>query len=367
MRVNCGRWMGQLLEILLFVCFIAARGEHWGAELLTKDTFGPAIFRTGKPAFINFLKSTSELCYEMKHVWDKLGRYYHGSNIVIADVDCEDVEHSKVLCEQHGIQIYPTLFYYEGNSKKIGDGREYDHNRSYETLKMFAKYSLRAEAVQCNFHSEVGCTEEEIKWIKNGPNYGFKGLKRSGKVWIRDRKKLDVQHKKQMKAHEEKYDSLTLQEHADRTSLAEEQRREAKEMVQQYRDDRMNLTRKIKLVNHLATKLTLEEHREKRRRKLPGFRASEQEIQMLESPEYKQMMEMRKPRVFLSDMKAENTGWWQFSGPKPDDFEHLPHSIFKSPYVYDPTKPMKDQKDVRLEEHELDVEIHNLDKELDEL
>jgi len=358
--------MVQLLEVILAICIIISRGEHWGAELLTTDTFGPAIFRTGKPAFINFLKTDSENCRDMKHIWDKLGRYYHGSNIVIADVDCGDEEHGKDLCEQRGINIYPTLVYYENNSKVVGDGVEYEHNRSYEILKMFTKFSLRARPEQCNFHTEAGCTADELSMIKSLPNGGVSNLKRHAKIWLRDRKKLDVDHKKQEKALDEKYESLKLQGNDDRTKLTDEHSREAKEMVQQYRADRMKLTRLIKLANHLTMKNGIEFERDKKRRAHKDFMASEQEIKQLESPMYKQMQKMMQPRTFLSD-NAGNPEWVQVDGPKPEDFHHLDYSIFHSPYVFDPNKPMKDQKSAKLEDHFLDLEIDKLDKELDEL
>merc|ERR1719401_2789406 len=68
----------------------------------------------------------------MKPDWDKLMKEYKDhASILIADVDC--TAGGKALCEQVGVQGYPTIKYGDPN-----DLQDYEGGRSFADLKKFA-------------------------------------------------------------------------------------------------------------------------------------------------------------------------------------------------------------------------------------
>lgn len=72
----------------------------------------------------------------MKPAWDELmAEYQNHSSILIADVDC--TAEGKDLCDDVGIQGFPTIKYGDPNSLE-----DYDGERDIGTLKDFAKKNL---------------------------------------------------------------------------------------------------------------------------------------------------------------------------------------------------------------------------------
>jgi len=73
----------------------------------------------------------------MKPAWDKLMKKFAGSKTaLIADVDC--TADGKDLCEEHGVQGFPTIKW--GDPSALED---YEGGRDYEELETFANENLK--------------------------------------------------------------------------------------------------------------------------------------------------------------------------------------------------------------------------------
>mmetsp|Transcript_29186 Transcript_29186/g.66086 ORF Transcript_29186/g.66086 Transcript_29186/m.66086 type:complete len:169 (+) Transcript_29186:201-707(+) len=72
----------------------------------------------------------------MKPAWDKLmDEYVDSKEILVADVDC--TASGKALCEQVGVQGYPTIKYGDPNNME-----KYQGGRDLKALQAFAKENL---------------------------------------------------------------------------------------------------------------------------------------------------------------------------------------------------------------------------------
>merc|ERR1712176_1470885 len=72
-----------------------------------------------------------------KPSWDKLIKKYDGSKTaLVADVDC--TADGKPLCEEHGVEGFPTIKW--GDPSALED---YDGGREYDDLKKFADENLK--------------------------------------------------------------------------------------------------------------------------------------------------------------------------------------------------------------------------------
>jgi hypothetical protein len=73
----------------------------------------------------------------MKPAWDKLMKKYAGhASALVGDVDC--TAEGKPLCEEHGVQGFPTIKW--GDPSALED---YDGGRDYEELESFANDNLK--------------------------------------------------------------------------------------------------------------------------------------------------------------------------------------------------------------------------------
>jgi len=73
----------------------------------------------------------------MKPDWDKLMKKFKGHAAgVVGDVDC--TAEGKPLCEEHGVQGFPTIKW--GDPSALED---YDGGRDYEALETFAEENLK--------------------------------------------------------------------------------------------------------------------------------------------------------------------------------------------------------------------------------
>jgi len=73
----------------------------------------------------------------MKPAWDKLMQEYAGhATALVADVDC--TAEGKPLCEQVGVEGFPTIKW--GDPSSLED---YDGGRGFEELQTFAKENLK--------------------------------------------------------------------------------------------------------------------------------------------------------------------------------------------------------------------------------
>jgi len=95
----------------------------------------------------------------MKPAWDKLMKNWNkGDRVktsVIADVDC--TAEGKPLCEQFGVQGFPTIKW--GDTSALED---YQGGRDYDALKKFAKENLKPMCSPANIDL---CDDEKKKEI----------------------------------------------------------------------------------------------------------------------------------------------------------------------------------------------------------
>jgi len=92
----------------------------------------------------------------MKPDWDKLMKNWNkgekAKTSLIADVDCTD-EKAKPLCEQVGVQGYPTIKW--GDPSALED---YQGDRTYDAMKKFAKKNLKP---MCSVKNIDLCDDEK--------------------------------------------------------------------------------------------------------------------------------------------------------------------------------------------------------------
>jgi len=73
----------------------------------------------------------------MKPAWDKLMKKYEGhATALVADVDC--TAEGKPLCEEHGVQGFPTIKW--GDPSALED---YEGGRDFSDLESFAEENLK--------------------------------------------------------------------------------------------------------------------------------------------------------------------------------------------------------------------------------
>lgn len=96
----------------------------------------------------------------MKPDWDKLGEEYAGSSsVLIGDVDC--TADGSDLCEEFGIQGYPTIKFFKDGD--MTDGEDYQGGRDFDSLKLFTEEQLE---VMCDIKTLESCTDKEKKYIE---------------------------------------------------------------------------------------------------------------------------------------------------------------------------------------------------------
>jgi len=94
----------------------------------------------------------------MKPAWDKLMKKYSGSaTALVGDVDC--TAEGKPLCEEHGVQGFPTIKW--GDPSALED---YEGGRDYEALETFAAENLKP---MCSPKNIDLCDDEKKAKIKD--------------------------------------------------------------------------------------------------------------------------------------------------------------------------------------------------------
>ena len=82
----------------------------------------------------------------MKPAWDKLMTEYKGNkDVLIGDCDC--TADGKSLCEEVGVQGYPTIKY--GDPSALED---YQGGRDFDSLKKHAETKLKPSCSPTNLH-----------------------------------------------------------------------------------------------------------------------------------------------------------------------------------------------------------------------
>ena len=99
---------------------------------------------SGKSVFVKFYAPWCGHCKKLAPDWDKLTADFAGNDdVVIASVDC--TAGGKELCEQSGVQGFPTLMYGDPN-----DLQDYEGGRAFSDLQKFAKENLKASCSPFN-------------------------------------------------------------------------------------------------------------------------------------------------------------------------------------------------------------------------
>jgi len=131
----------------------------------------------------------------MKPDWDRLGETYAGSSsVLIGDADCTDM--AKDLCEEQGVQGYPTVKYFVDGST---EGQKYSGARDYDSLLKFVQENLE---IKCDVKNPEACTDKEkdyiekmkakssderVKQIKRLEGMASDPMKAELKAWLRQR------------------------------------------------------------------------------------------------------------------------------------------------------------------------------------
>jgi protein disulfide-isomerase A6 len=93
----------------------------------------------------------------MKPDWDKLAKEYESSSsVIIADVDCTSDE-GKPVCNESGVQGYPTIKYW-----KDGVEEKYQGGRDFSALSKFVEDELQRG---CDISEPDSCSEKEKKYM----------------------------------------------------------------------------------------------------------------------------------------------------------------------------------------------------------
>jgi len=158
-----------------------------------------AFLNSGKNGLIKYFQDWCGHCKRMKPDWDRLAEEEESNqNVMILDVDCgKETE----LCEENGVQGYPTIKYHHD-----GSVNDYQGGRSFEDLSEFVSTTL---SQRCDIaeRSTESCSDKQIKymdkWLKDGGDKekmekeigrleGMmeKSMKPDLKKWIRQR--LDI-------------------------------------------------------------------------------------------------------------------------------------------------------------------------------
>lgn len=103
----------------------------------------------------------------MKPAWDSLAQEFEQSKeVVIGDVDCT-VEQE--LCQEYGVQGYPTIKYFTAESDAKGDS--YSGSRELDDLRAFTEDKL-GSAAGCDPKTGEACDDRETKFIEKMKSSG---------------------------------------------------------------------------------------------------------------------------------------------------------------------------------------------------
>jgi protein disulfide-isomerase-like protein len=109
---------------------------------------------SGKNGMVKFFQPWCGHCTSMKPAWDEASANAH-SSVFVADVNCSD---QADLCQEIGVQGYPTIKVYNG-----GEVTDYSGGRDVDSLTAF----VDSLAVKCTITDLAGtCSEKAEPYMK---------------------------------------------------------------------------------------------------------------------------------------------------------------------------------------------------------
>lgn len=181
------RWPAAILALAAFAPVngdvIDITESTWTKEV-TKQVEG------GKSVFVKFYAPWCGHCKALKPDWDRLGEKFNTakSNAIIGDVDCTE-ESSKKLCDQHGVQGFPTLKYFTPLNP---DGEKYEEARDFNALKKFVN---RISKKPCKPDTLENCDKKDKAYIEEIKSLTAEQLKNEMVKMDTQVSELDAEHK----------------------------------------------------------------------------------------------------------------------------------------------------------------------------
>ena len=143
--------MTMLTTSAILGVILAATQASAGSVELNPSTFKEAI--DTKNVFIKFYAPWCGHCKALAPDWDELAdSYASSSSALVASVDCT-AGGNEDLCQEYGVQGYPTLKYFKDGDK---NGEDYNGGRSLDELDAFVSDELNKKCL-------VGSAEEMAK------------------------------------------------------------------------------------------------------------------------------------------------------------------------------------------------------------
>ena len=194
---------------LAFLTIASTFAVSTGLEL-TPDNWDEHT--TGKSVFLKFYAPWCGHCKAMKPDWDKLMTEYEGSETtLIAEVDCTG--DGKPLCEENGVQGFPTIKY--GSPLSLED---YKGGRDGSALESFAK-TLRPF---CNPLTRDNCNDEEVALLDELKEFSIDELEKDVQLAKKGLADAETEFENNVKQLQEQYSELTKKKEETTDKLKEQ-------------------------------------------------------------------------------------------------------------------------------------------------
>jgi hypothetical protein len=135
----------------------------------------------------------------MKPDWDKLMEKYSGAtSALVGDVDC--TADGKPLCEEHGVQGFPTIKW--GDPSSLED---YEGGRGYDELETFAEENLKPLCSPANIDL---CDDDKKKQIADLMAMSVDALESQVSKAEAEMKEAEETFEAEVKKLQERYEAL---------------------------------------------------------------------------------------------------------------------------------------------------------------
>lgn len=136
------------------------------ANKITKESFYE--LSSDKGTFVKFFAPWCGHCKAMAPAWDLLmDEFKDSETIFVAECDCTGS--CKALCEEVGVNGYPTIKY-----GTAGDLQDYKGGRDFDSMKAHALTHVK---VSCSIKSRGLCSESQNKTIQDVENMNAAEIK----------------------------------------------------------------------------------------------------------------------------------------------------------------------------------------------